>query len=136
MKNKQADSIMTKFARFGLYAFLLLFALAVAVPNFVRARVRPCANACINNLRQIDGAKEQWALENKKPAGTPVDKAAEQEINRYIKGGPPKCPGGGTYTYNPVDTPPSCDLKDPFGQAHTLAPMPAQPAAPSNPVKK
>ena len=47
---------------------------AIAIPNFVRARQNSQKNACINNLRQIDGAKAQWALENKKVDGdTPVD---------------------------------------------------------------
>src|SRR6187401_2388668 len=36
---------------------------AIAIPNFVRARKTSQTNACINNLRQIDGAKQQWALE-------------------------------------------------------------------------
>jgi prepilin-type N-terminal cleavage/methylation domain-containing protein len=43
---------------------------AIAIPNFVKARQTAQRNACISNLRQIDGAKEQWALENKKSAGT------------------------------------------------------------------
>ena len=38
---------------------------AIAIPNFVRARTTSQQNACINNLRQIDGAKQQWALEMK-----------------------------------------------------------------------
>src|SRR3977135_3847564 len=38
---------------------------AIAIPNFVRARTTSQMNACINNLRQIDGAKQQWALEKK-----------------------------------------------------------------------
>ena len=37
---------------------------AIAIPNFVRARQTSQTNACINNLRQIDAAKQQWALEN------------------------------------------------------------------------
>src|SRR5579871_1551297 len=37
---------------------------AIAIPNFVRARTTSQKNACINNLRQIDGAKQQYALEN------------------------------------------------------------------------
>ena len=45
---------------------------AIAIPNFVRARQTAQTNACINNLRQIDGAKEQWALENKKNQGDAV----------------------------------------------------------------
>ncbi len=37
----------------------------IAIPNFVRARLKAQQNACINNLRQIDGAKQTWALEAK-----------------------------------------------------------------------
>src|SRR5260221_13428106 len=80
---------------------------AIAIPNFVRARTTAQKNACINNLRQIDGAKEQWALEKKKSAGSA---SVDTEINDYIKGGAPKCPAGGTYTYNPVDTSPACSI--------------------------
>jgi plasmid maintenance system killer protein len=36
---------------------------AIAIPNFVRARQTSQTNACINNLRIIDAAKQQWALE-------------------------------------------------------------------------
>ena len=80
---------------------------AIAIPNFIRARITSQKNACINNLRQIDGAKEQWALENKKSSGSTT---VDTEVNTYIKGGAPTCPGGGTYTYNVVDTNPACSL--------------------------
>jgi prepilin-type N-terminal cleavage/methylation domain-containing protein len=80
---------------------------AIAIPNFVKARGTAQKNACINNLRQVDGAKEQWALENKKSSGSTTDDTA---VNTYIKGGAPACPGGGTYTYNVVDTNPACSL--------------------------
>lgn len=36
---------------------------AIAIPNFVRARQSSQTNACINNLRQIDAAKQTWALD-------------------------------------------------------------------------
>ena len=36
---------------------------AIAIPNFVRARATSQANACINNMRQIDAAVNEWALE-------------------------------------------------------------------------
>ena len=39
---------------------------AIAIPNFVRARSTSQMNACINNLRQVDSAKQQWALEKGK----------------------------------------------------------------------
>ena len=37
----------------------------IAIPNFVRARLQAQRSACINNLRQLDGAKQTWALEAK-----------------------------------------------------------------------
>lgn len=54
---------------------------AIAIPNFIRARTKSQQNACINNLRQIDGAIQQWALESKAAATTPV---AEANIAPYI----------------------------------------------------
>ena len=81
---------------------------AIAIPNFVKARTTAQKNACINNLRQIDGAKEQWALEQKKAPGANV---ADTDITPYIKGNAmPLCPAGGAYTVNVVDTPPACSL--------------------------
>jgi prepilin-type N-terminal cleavage/methylation domain-containing protein len=88
---------------------------AIAIPNFVKARGTAQKNACINNLRQIDGAKEQWALETKQKSGATTDST---EVDKYIKGGAPSCPGGGAYTYNAVDAAPSCDLGSTAG--HTL----------------
>jgi prepilin-type N-terminal cleavage/methylation domain-containing protein len=82
---------------------------AIAIPNFVKARTTAQKNACINNLRQIDGAKEQWALEKKKSAGTDTS-SSTAEINEYIKGGTPKCPAGGAYTYGNVDASPTCNI--------------------------
>jgi prepilin-type N-terminal cleavage/methylation domain-containing protein len=38
---------------------------AIAIPNFVKARTTAYKNACINNLRQIDSAIQEWALETK-----------------------------------------------------------------------
>ena len=45
---------------------------AIAIPSFIKARESSQTNACINNLRQIDAAKEQWALANKKVTGDAV----------------------------------------------------------------
>jgi prepilin-type N-terminal cleavage/methylation domain-containing protein len=81
---------------------------AIAIPNFVKARTTAQKNACINNLRQIDGAKEQWALEKKLAPGAA---SVDGEVEAYIKNGRPLCPAGGTYTFNAVDTAPECSLK-------------------------
>ena len=65
-------------------------------------------NACINNLRQIDAAKQQWALENDKPANA-IPTA--QDLLSYLQGGIfPVCPSGGTYTINAVAVPPTCSV--------------------------
>jgi prepilin-type N-terminal cleavage/methylation domain-containing protein len=101
--NKKAGftlvEIMIVVAIIGLLA-------AIAIPNFVKARQTAQKNACINNLRQIDGAKEQWALENKKNQG---DAVVTADVNLYIKGGAPDCPSSGTYTYGAVGTDPACN---------------------------
>ena len=65
-------------------------------------------NACINNLRQIDAAKQQWALVNNK-----TDEAIPTALDLlpYLKGGVfPVCPSGGTYTINAVGLPPTCSV--------------------------
>lgn len=87
---------------------------AIAIPNFVKARTTAQKNACINNLRQIDGAKEQWALENKKSEGSA---SVATEVDEYIKGGAPDCPGGGSYTYGAVSSNPTCSLS---AEGHSL----------------
>lgn len=55
---------------------------AIAVPNFVKARTTAQMNACINNLRQIDGAIQQWALEQKQGDTSPV---VYIDITPYLK---------------------------------------------------
>ena len=72
--------------------------------------MKPKTKTAINNLKKLDGAKEQWALENKKSAGSTVDSTG---VVSYIKGSAmPICPGGGSYSLNNVDTPPTCSLTD------------------------
>ena len=80
---------------------------AIAIPNFVKARETAQKNACINNLKQISGAKEQWALEAKKGTGATI---ADNTIALYIKGGMPTCPAGGTYVAGNIGTNPKCSL--------------------------
>jgi prepilin-type N-terminal cleavage/methylation domain-containing protein len=81
---------------------------AIAIPSFIKARTESQKNACINNLRQIDAAKEQWALTNKAVNG---DAVTEAQAGEYIKGGyPTECPASGTYTIGAVGTDPACSL--------------------------
>ena len=65
-------------------------------------------NACINNLRQIDAAKQQWALENKK---TTDAVPTAQDLLPYFKDGIfPVCPSGGTYMIGTVGEVPTCSV--------------------------
>jgi prepilin-type N-terminal cleavage/methylation domain-containing protein len=88
---------------------------AIAIPNFVRARTTAQANACINNLRQIDGAKQQWALEQKVGAtASPVASDIQPYMGRGSAGTLPLCPSDSTqtfatsYTIGDVQTAPVC----------------------------
>jgi hypothetical protein len=83
---------------------------AIAIPNFVKARSTSQQNACINNLRQLDAAENQWALEKGKKTG---DVCTEEDLKPYLRlvnGQLPKCPAGGKYTIGPVGDAPKCSL--------------------------
>jgi prepilin-type N-terminal cleavage/methylation domain-containing protein len=88
--------------------------MAIAVPNFVKARESSRKSACISSLKQVDSAKEQWAMDNKKDAGATVAMTDLVGSTLYIKA-TPSCPSGGTYTVNNVGTNPACSTS-----GHTL----------------
>ncbi len=81
---------------------------AIAIPNFVKARTKAQQNACINNLKQIDGAKAQWSIENKK---VDTDTVTTSDIVSYLKGSAmPDCPANGTYAVTTVSATPTCTV--------------------------
>lgn len=84
---------------------------AIAVPNFTKARTTAQENACINNLRIIDGAKGQWALENHKQNS---DTPTVQDLTPYVGRGPagefPVCPEGGKYIIGTIGEKPRCTI--------------------------
>jgi hypothetical protein len=95
------------------FALLLLPVGLIAALHFVNSYCGPRfphspSTACINNLRQIDGAKQQWALENRKGTN---DIPSAAEISLYLRRQEiPKCPGGGVYTLGPVAESPRCSI--------------------------
>jgi hypothetical protein len=111
---------------FGLFAW-------VASPNFVSdGRTGPGgkSNACINNLRQIDAAKNEWALEHNAKSNdiitiNDIRPYIERERNNSFikldaKGNLPKCPSGGIYTIGKIDEPPTCSLGTNVTPEHVL----------------
>jgi len=84
---------------------------AIAIPNFVKARTASQRSACIANLKQIDGAKQTWALENKKVGTDTPAKTDLYGTDKYIRD-EPSCPASGTYTIDQVDKKPTCSITD------------------------
>src|SRR5580700_5420837 len=96
---------------------------AIAIPNYVKARANSQANACINNLRQIDGAMQQFAIETGKHVGDIINYPTD--LTPYLKMNSanqiPACPAGGNYLLSPVGNEPSvlCSLGNTVTPAHT-----------------
>jgi prepilin-type N-terminal cleavage/methylation domain-containing protein len=81
---------------------------AIAIPNFVRARETSQTNACINNLRIIDQAKQEWALEQGQSAA--ASPSTGQIVPYLGRSGTimPICPLGAAYVINTVTAVPTC----------------------------
>lgn len=82
MKRQEYYSAFTLVEVMIVVAIIGLLA-AIAIPNFVRAREQAQLNSIANNLRLLEGAKEQWALENKKAT---VDEVTIDNLLPYLKG--------------------------------------------------
>jgi len=100
---------------------------AIAIPNFMKARNTAQKNACINNLRQIDSAIQQWALDNKQG---PTAAVKFTDISGYLKNAV-ICPAGGnafldSYNIDTVANKPTCKKVPGAGPndptAHILTP--------------
>jgi prepilin-type N-terminal cleavage/methylation domain-containing protein len=118
MKNRTSRNSGFTLVEIMIVVAIIGLLAAIAIPNFVRARTQSQKNACINNLRQIDGAVQQWALENKQAPTATVDKT---DVFPYLKSSV-ICPAGGTtftdsYALTTVAAKPTC-LKD--GTNHVL----------------
>ena len=113
MARVQTNDPATK--RSGRSAPLIAFAVGifvlvvVALASLVPARPVMSSSSCVLNLRQLDGGKEQWALEHKATNLAPVN---VPEMMTYIKGGRLVCPNGGEYHVNYLGLPPQCSKSD------------------------
>jgi prepilin-type N-terminal cleavage/methylation domain-containing protein len=107
--------IMVTVAIIGLLA-------AIALPSFLSARARSQANACINNLRIIENASDEFALETGKTTGARV--RLNRDLTPYIKlnviNKIPSCPAGGVYSDRIIGQLPTCSLGYTVTPAHVM----------------
>jgi prepilin-type N-terminal cleavage/methylation domain-containing protein len=112
-------------AGFTLVEIMIVVALigllaAIAIPNFVKSRATSQANACISNLKTLENAVNQMALEKGLITGCTFN--FPNDITPYLGGNrPPACPAGGTYGDGAIGMAvPTCSLGNTVSPAHVL----------------
>lgn len=88
----------------------------ISIPSMMRSRNEAQKNACLSNLREIDGAKQQWGMDNSKGSSeTPAESDVQPYLARNGNGPMPVCPAGGngstfsdTYELKTVGEMPVC----------------------------
>jgi len=89
---------------------------AIAIPSFMKSRADARASSCVNNLRLIEHAKQQYATSQQQLAETTV--LYFSDIAVYLKGmtggsnSTLICREGGTYTVGAVNALPTCSFSD------------------------
>jgi len=95
---------------------------AIAIPNLLRAVAKSQSAACINNLRQLDTAIQQFSVVAGKHVGDVIN--FPDDLTPYIRLTKdkvlPVCPGGGSYSLTAVGMVPSalCSLGSTVTPAH------------------
>ena len=123
---KKATSFSS--AGFTLVEIMIVVAIigllaGIALPNFIKARAASQANGCINNLRKLDDAANQFAIEYHKNTGDTLN--FPNDLTTYIKlnraGSIPPCPVGGDYYQDgTIGARPTCSLGTTVTPAHVL----------------
>jgi prepilin-type N-terminal cleavage/methylation domain-containing protein len=116
-KGKKNEAIHHK-AGFTLVEIMIVVATigllaGIGIPSFNEARKKSSTNACLNNLRQMEGAKQMAAMEQgwgdtdgPNTIGNPYYR---DTCSSYLKRGQrPVCPTGANCFYNALNESPTC----------------------------
>ena len=93
--------------------------LAIAVPNFIKARETSRSKSCVANLKQIEAAKEQWCMDTKSAATATPAATDLYGTTAYVKN-TPTCASGGAYTIGDMNTRPVCSIGTGATPSHVL----------------
>jgi hypothetical protein len=105
--------VLLKVCLYGTLAVTVV----IAAARWMKSNSTPCLAACVNGLRQIDGAKEQYALEHRLIVGTPI---SADQIKEYFRGGTiPTCPDDGVIRLGALGELPTCSFSR-KSERHTL----------------
>jgi len=116
---KAINKSVGRFEGFTILEIMIVIAIiglvvSIALPNFLRTRTNARIQICIENLSQIESAKQMWGLENGKADG---DVPAQTDLvgtTLYLKK-MPDCPAGGTYSFQAIGVSATCNMT-----GHTL----------------
>jgi prepilin-type N-terminal cleavage/methylation domain-containing protein len=100
MKNKIPGQTGFTLVEIMIVVAIIGLLASIAIPNFVHARTKAQMNSCINNLRCIDAAKQEWAFEERKQdTDIPLGSDLQPYLGRSAVGGLPACPVDGANTF-------------------------------------
>ena len=126
LKSKSLCGTRRAFTLIEIMVILMIVTalISVAMPQFLRAREVSRARSCVKNLKVIELAKEQYAMDNHLDAGASMPALSAlcgNGTTTYIRGVGPICPARGTYTVGNLGTDPVCSIGTTISSIEPLA---------------
>lgn len=112
MKTTRCSSPACGFTLLEMMIVVLILGMLVglAFPNYLKSRTQARKQVCIENLSQIESAKQIWGVEHGKKEGDVPSQAELIGPTLYMKK-MPQCPAGGTYDFQPIGTTATCNIE-------------------------